>query len=78
MQHVGRVALVLNDVETLSPAVEEAIAAAGLDLVGLVPHDPAIAELELAARPMLELPDDDPAVRAVEQLLERELNGSHR
>jgi hypothetical protein len=43
-----------------------------------VPHDPAIAELELAARPMLELPDDNPAVRAVEELLERQLTGAAR
>lgn len=75
---VGRVALVLNDVETLAPAVRDAIEADGMDLAGLVPHDPAIAELELAARPMLELPDDAPAVRAVEELLARELTGAAR
>ena len=75
---VGRVALVVNDVDSLAPPVEAAIAADGLALAGIVPHDPGIAELELASRPMLDLPDDAPSVRAVEELVERELTGVPR
>jgi CO dehydrogenase maturation factor len=66
---VRRIALVVNRAEGLPAAVEAAIAADGLDLAGLVPDDPRIPELELAGRPLLELPDDAPAVAAVERML---------
>ena len=38
-----------------------------------MPHDPLIVEQELAAASLLELPDDAPAVKAVEEMLAREL-----
>jgi CO dehydrogenase maturation factor len=66
---VRRTALVVNQATGLPPAVTEAIAADGLELAGLVPDDPQIAEFELAGRPLLELPDDAPAAGAVERLL---------
>ena len=66
---VRRIALVVNQASGLPPAVETAIAADGLELAGLVPDDPWIPEFELAGRPLLELPDDAPAVGAVERML---------
>jgi CO dehydrogenase maturation factor len=66
---VRRTALVVNQAVGLPPTVETAIAADGLELAGLVPDDRRIAEFELAGRPLLELPDDAPAVRAVERML---------
>jgi CO dehydrogenase maturation factor len=66
---VRRMALVVNQATELPPAVEMAIAANGLELAGLVPEDPQIPEFELAGRPLLELPDDAPAVCAVERML---------
>jgi CO dehydrogenase maturation factor len=66
---VRRSALVVNQAAALPPAVESAIAADGLQFAGLVPDDPGVAEFELAGRPLLELPDDAPAVRAVELML---------
>ena len=66
---VRRMALVINQATTLPPAVETAIAADGLDLAGLVPEDPQIPVFELAGRPVLDLPDDAPAVIAVERML---------
>ncbi len=50
----------------------------GLELVGFVPHDPLIVEQELAAASLLELPDDAPAVKAVEEMLARELGQGPR
>jgi CO dehydrogenase maturation factor len=66
---VRRMALVVNQASGLPPAVEAAIAADGLELAGLVPDDPRIPEFELAGRPLLELPDDAPAVGSVERML---------
>jgi len=66
---VRRMALVVNRASELPPAVEAAIAADGLELAGLVPEDPWVAEFELAGRPLLELPDEAPAVVAVDRML---------
>ena len=66
---VRRIALVVNRTAGLPSPVETAIAADGLELAGLVPDDPSVAEYELAGRPLLELPDDAPAVDAVERML---------
>ncbi len=66
---VRRTALVVNRATALPPAVEAAIAADGLVLAGLVPDDPEIPQYELAGRSLLELPDDAPAVAAVERML---------
>jgi len=66
---VRRVALVVNRASELPPAVEAAITADGLELAGLVPDDPSVAEFELAGRPLLELPDEAPAVLAVDRML---------
>ena len=66
---VRRMALVVNRATRLPPEVETAIADNGLELAGLVPDDPRILEFELAGRPLLDLPDDAPAVAAVERML---------
>ena len=42
-------------------------------VAGFVPHDPLIVEQELSAASLLELPDDSPAVQAVQEMLRREL-----
>ena len=40
----------------------------GLDLAGIVPHDDLVSEYELAGRPLLELPDESTAVKAVREI----------
>lgn len=72
-------ALVVNRVATLPLPVEQALAEGGLRLVGLVPDDPLVAAFELEGRPLLDLPDDAPAVEAVERMLATaELQGASR
>lgn len=66
---VREMALVVNRTTSLPEAVERAIAADGLRLAGLVPQDPLIAEFELEGRPLVDLPEDAAAVRAMEQVL---------
>ncbi len=43
----------------------------GLDLVGIVPYDDLVSEYELSGKPLLELPDESPALRAVCEIAER-------
>lgn len=66
---VREMALVVNRTTAIPDAVQRAIAADGLRLAGLVPQDPLIASFELEGRPLVDLPDDAPAVLAVEQVL---------
>jgi CO dehydrogenase maturation factor len=71
---VKRIGLVVSGAEggQLPGPIREAIAADGLSLVGVVPFDPLITALELASRPIFDLPDDSPAAAAVEAMLDRE------
>jgi CO dehydrogenase maturation factor len=62
-------ALVVNRVAVLPEPVAQALGEGGLRLVGLVPEDPLVAAFELEGRPLLDLPDDAPAVVAVERML---------
>jgi len=50
-----------GEMETLAPEIERT----GLEVIGTVPHDEEIARYDLEGRPLVDLPDDDPAVRAV-------------
>ncbi len=70
---VKRIAVVVDGAEELADPVAEILTDDGLRLAGFVPHDPLIVERELAAASLLELPDDAPAVQAVEEMLVREL-----
>jgi len=75
---VRRIAVAVNEAEELADPVAEVLTSDGLALAGFVPHDPQIVEMELAGRTVIDLPDDSPAVRAVEDLLEREFAGARR
>ena len=75
---VKRIAVVVDGAEELAEPVAEILTGDGLHLAGFVPHDPLIVEKELAAEPLLELPDDAPAVRAVEEMLARDLKEDPR
>lgn len=66
---VREVALVVNRATELPPVLADALAADGLRLAGLVPDDPLVATFELEGRPLLDLPDEAPAVRVVEAIV---------
>lgn len=66
---VREMALVLNRADGVPSAVAEEIEASGLPLAGLIPEDPQVAACDLEGLPLLDLPDDAPAVRATEAIL---------
>jgi len=43
----------------------------GIELAGIVPYDQNITEYDLAGKPLIDLPDDSPAVTAVRQILNK-------
>jgi len=72
---VGRTYLVMNRLRgEMPPPLADAMRHAGLELVGTVPEDPALAEFEFTARPLLELPQETPVYRSVKEIAERVLS----
>ena len=66
--------LIINRAPAALPAaLTDKIATLDVPLAGVVPADAALAELELAGRPVWEAPADAPAVLALKELLDRVL-----
>jgi len=69
---VGRAVLVVNRVVNgLSARAQEEIATQGLDLAGLIPQDPLVAEFDSQGRPTYALPGDSPALQAAYAIFSR-------
>lgn len=73
---VGRVLLLVNrGPAEFSAQFNTALKATGIELAGRVPADPLLPEFEIAGRPVMELPDDSPAVMAMEKIAKDILSG---
>ncbi len=59
----------------LDPVFSREIQNLGLSLLGTIPEDAIVAEYEMEGRPLLDLPDDSPAVRVVTGMMENMLKG---
>jgi CO dehydrogenase maturation factor len=67
---VGTISLaILRAPDPLPPVLQKEVEGLGIPLVGLVPPDDQIQEYDLEQKPITELPDDNPAVAAVEKIL---------
>ncbi|MBI5955541.1 MAG: AAA family ATPase [Chloroflexi bacterium] len=74
---VGRHYLVINRADGELPrAISEAIARYGLNLIGSVPVDDAVAAFDAVGKPTVDLPPEAPAYRAVRVIAEKVFNGS--
>jgi len=72
---IGRPVLIINRVANgLSPKAQEEIASQGLELAGLIPEDPLIAEFDSKGRPTYTLPADSPALQAAYEIFARLLS----
>jgi CO dehydrogenase maturation factor len=63
--------LVVNRVRADDDTFKEYIEQTGLDLFGQIPEDANITRFDMESRPLLELPDDSPALLAAGKILER-------
>jgi CO dehydrogenase maturation factor len=71
---VGRTYLVVNRVrDGLPPPLAGAVARTGLELIGTVPEDPAMAEFEVTGRPLIQLPTETAVYQAVRDIARRVL-----
>ena len=68
---VGRHYLIVNRVVgDLTPELEKVIAERGLNLLAVIPDDPAVAAFDAAGRPLVELPPDSAVVGALAGILD--------
>lgn len=68
---VGRQWVLINAVPAggMEPQVKDEIGRLGLNPVVTVPYDPALFQADLMLKPLLDLPDDSPAVIAINGLM---------
>lgn len=64
--------LIINRLENgLPPSLSEEIGKQNLELLGTVPSDEMVVEYEITGKPVVDLPDDSKAVKAVEEIMEK-------
>lgn len=68
--HTGKVALVINRLaKELPQDVYKMIESQGFDPLVTIPEDEAVYDLEIKGRPIIEIPEDAPVRRGIEELL---------
>jgi CO dehydrogenase maturation factor len=55
----------------MDPLFSREVQDLGLSLLGVIPEDRFISEFEMKGRPLLELPDESPAVQVVAEMMEK-------
>lgn len=69
---VGKIYLTVNRVcDGLPPEIQQAIEKYGLNLIGTLPEDPNLTELDVKGRPIAEIPEGSPLRVAVEDLVKK-------
>lgn len=66
-----KLGLVLNRVRGGEDALRDKAKQAGFNLFGLIPEDENVASYDMESKPLLDLPDDSPALRAAGEILTR-------
>ncbi len=68
----GKIYLILNKADDEERAFfEDKIKEVGVELIGVVPQDANVKEFDKIGKPLIDLPDDSPAVVAVKDILKR-------
>jgi len=70
-----RLGLVFNRVRGNEDILREAAGRTGLEVFGYIPQDEEVARRDLVGKPLVDLPQDAPAFRAVRQIVETRLLG---
>jgi CO dehydrogenase maturation factor len=55
----------------MDPVFSGEIQNLGLNLLGAIPEDALVSEYEMKGKPLLELPDESPAVQVVDRMMEK-------
>jgi CO dehydrogenase maturation factor len=68
---IGKLGLIVNRVKgELSPEIKKAIDESGLQVITLIPEDSNMADLEMAGRPITELPQESSLQLKVKEMIE--------
>ncbi|MFO7996879.1 MAG: AAA family ATPase [Dehalococcoidia bacterium] len=68
---VGKAGLIVNRVKgELSPEIKKAIEESGLQVIALIPEEPDMSDLEMAGRPVTDLPQESPLQLKVKEIVE--------
>ncbi len=66
--------LVISRVQDgLPPKLSEMAEEGGLEVVGTIPYDPSVAEMDLNGIPLGRLPEESPALQAIKRIMEEKL-----
>jgi CO dehydrogenase maturation factor len=69
--NVGKAGLIVNRVKgELSPEIKKAIEESGLQVIALIPEEPDMSDLEMAGRPVTDLPQESPLQLKVKEIVE--------
>ncbi len=68
--NIGEAYIIITKTEDASDLQNE-IDATGLKLLGVVPNDPLVAEYDLKGKPLMELPEDSPVIRATREIFRK-------
>ncbi len=69
--NVGRAGLIINRVRgKLTPELKKAIEDTGLETFALIPEEPGMSELEMAGKPVTDLPQQSPLQLKVKEIVE--------
>ena len=67
---VGKVSMVVNRVKNgLPQEIGKAVEGFGLDLIAAIPEDPNLSNLEIQGKPIIELPEDSPLKKGVQEII---------
>jgi len=67
---VGKVSMVVNRVKNgLPQEIGKAVEDFGLDLIAAIPEDPNLSNLEIQGKPIIELPEDSPLKKGVQEII---------
>jgi CO dehydrogenase maturation factor len=70
--NVGRAGLIVNRVRgELTPELKKAIEESGLETFALIPEEPGMSNLEMAGRPVTDLPEDSPIRTKVREIVKK-------
>ena len=73
--NVGKTYLIVNRINGALPSpLGEAIEKIGVELLGIIPSDPHLAEFEVEGRPLMELPPETVVVQAIKQIAQKVLH----
>ncbi|MEG3067644.1 MAG: AAA family ATPase [Syntrophaceticus schinkii] len=67
---IGEAYLIITKINETA-LLQKEIEATGLELLGIIPYDTQLTEYDLYGKPLLDLPEDSPAVKAVREICDK-------